>query len=107
MPPRNKTAFVLEYAAQVREKPGALMQVVIPGGLLVGRPGYVRVHGHLRLLALPEGSFDDLLETQRENTKYLAFEDAVFYTGALSVPVGYILIDASQVSAWGVCDLKP
>jgi hypothetical protein len=107
MPKQNKTVFVLEYAARVREIPGALMQVVIPGGLLIGRPGYVRVHGHLRLQALPEGSFDDLLESQRENTKYLAFEDAYFYTGASPYPVGYILIDASQVSAWGVCDSKP
>jgi len=93
--------YILEYASRIREIPNLLMWVMLPGGIVVGRPGYIRQHFHVQFQAQSE---EYLAEAHNEKSAYLAFEDARCYMGSEVYNAGMILIDPAQVSAWGIYD---
>ena len=97
--PRPTKEFIIEYASRIREVPNLQMWVMLPGGIVTGRPGYVTEHFHYQFQALSE---EELAEAPNEKTAYLAFEDTKCYIGSGVYHAGMILIDPTQVSAWGI-----
>src|SRR5688572_6017901 len=93
--------YILKYASRIREIPNAFMWVMLPGGIVVGRPSFVREHLNTQFQALPE---EYLVRAADEKTAYLAFEDAKCYMGSEVYNAGAMLIDPAQVSAWGIHD---
>lgn len=96
---RHTKDFILEYASRIREIPNLMMWVMLPGGMITGRPGNVAEHVHYQLQA---ASDEKLEKASNTKTDYLAFEDAKSYSGGTVYHAGMILIDPSQVSAWGI-----
>lgn len=98
----DKTAFIIEYAALVRETPGETLLLLLPGGLVIGRPTYVRAYMDKHVRAQPPESFQAIAETGRENIPYIALEAATYQASdGTGLPLGDILIDPSTVAAWG------
>jgi len=98
---RPTQEYILEYASRIREIPDALMWVMLPGGMIVGRPGFVRVHFHVQFQAQRE---EYLAEAEDEKASGIAFENAKCYMGSEVYNAGMILIDPEKVSAWGIYD---
>lgn len=96
---RPTKAYVLKYAARIREIPNLQMWVMVPGGLVAGRPGYIRDHFDSQFNALPK---EYLADVRNEKSAHLAFEDAKCFVGSGVYHAGMMLIDPAQVSAWGV-----
>lgn len=98
---RPTKKLILEYAHRIREIPDALMWVMLPGGVVVGRPGFIRNHYDKQLQALDK---EYLADARKEKSRHLAFEDAKCYMGSTVYNAGMMLIDPAQVSAWGIYD---
>lgn len=98
---RSNKDFVLKYASRIREIPDLLMWVMLPGGIVVGRPGFIRKHYHEQLQALDQ---EYLADAKNEKSGHLAFEAAKCYMGSTVYNAGMTLIDPAQVSAWGIYD---
>lgn len=98
---RPTPEFIIEYAARIREIPNLLMWVMLPGGIIVGRPSSVREHIDAEFQALPK---EYLADAGDEKSARLAFEAAKCYMGSTVYNAGMTLIDPAQVSAWGIYD---
>ena len=98
---RPSQEYILEYASRIREIPGALMWVMLPGGMIIGQPGLVRKHFDIQLQAQPEEYRTD---TENEKSAAIAFENARCYVGSNTYNAGMILIDPAKVSVWGFYD---